>query len=246
VKFRISVKEKLGLYCTISLFALVVTGAGFLVLALAIGQQDWLVRFDQALSESLQQHSTVNAVWIFQLISFFGDASTLASMSLLFLIVLALTRYWRLFFLWTVTLPGAGILNQFLKNTLQRQRPQWPIPWIAESGWSFPSGHAMCSLVIYGLLAYSIYFLPTRRTLRLSFGVLAILLVIAIGFSRLYLGVHYFSDVMAGYLAATFWLILCITGDQAARRLRTVRTDRARMLRGPNWPEKLRSPRLPQ
>ena len=80
----------------------------------------------------------------------------------------------------------------------------------------------MCSLVIYGLLAYSICFLPTSHRLRLSFGFLTILLVFAIGVSRLYLGVHYFSDVMAGYLAATFWLILCITGDQAARCLRTL------------------------
>jgi membrane-associated phospholipid phosphatase len=121
-----------------------------------------------------------------------------------------------------ITLPGAGILNQFLKNTLQRQRPQLPNPWIAESGWSFPSGHAMCSLVIYGLLAYSICFLPTSRTFRLTFGLFTILLVIAIGFSRLYLGAHYFSDVMAGYLAAVFWLVLCITGNQAARCLSTV------------------------
>jgi membrane-associated phospholipid phosphatase len=212
----------LGLYFTISLFVLTVTGASFLVLALEIGQQDWLVRFDHSLSASLHEHSTVNAVSILQLVSVFGDASTLASISLLFVIALVITRYWRLFFLWTITLPGAGILNQFLKSTLQRQRPQLPKPWLAESGWSFPSGHAMCSLVIYGLLAYSICWLPTSRTLRLSFGLLMILLVVAIGFSRLYLGAHYFSDVMAGYLAATFWLVLCITGNQAARCLSMV------------------------
>jgi membrane-associated phospholipid phosphatase len=211
-----------GLYLTASLFVLAITGASFLLLAFEVSQQDWLVRFDHSLSASLHEHSTVDAVWIFQLVSDFGDPSTLTSISLLFLVVLAVTRHWRLFCLWTITLPGAGILNQFLKETLQRERPQLPNPWIAESGWSFPSGHAMCSLVIYGLLAYSICFLPTSHRLRLSFGFLTILLVFAIGVSRLYLGVHYFSDVMAGYLAATFWLILCITGDQAARCLRTL------------------------
>jgi membrane-associated phospholipid phosphatase len=213
--------DHLGLYFTISLFVLTVTGGSFLLLALEIGQQDWVVRFDHSFSASLYEHSSVNAVRIFQLVSVFGDASTLAYISLLFVIALVTIRYWRLLFLWTITLPGAGILNQFLKNTLQRQRPQLPKPWIAESGWSFPSGHAMCSLVIYGLLAYSICFLPTSRTVRLSFGILTILLVIAIGFSRLYLGAHYFSDVMAGYLAATFWLVVCITGNQAARYLST-------------------------
>jgi len=217
VDYGPSLDGHLGLYLTISLFVLTVTSGSFLVLALEIGQQDWLVRFDHSLSASLYEHSTVNAVRIFQLVSVFGDASTLASTSVVFVIALVIIRHWRLLFLWTITLPGAGILNQFLKNTLQRQRPQLPKPWIAESGWSFPSGHAMCSLVIYGLLAYSICFLPTSRAVRLSFGLLTILLVFAIGFSRLYLGAHYFSDVMAGYLAGTFWLVLCITGNQAAQ-----------------------------
>jgi membrane-associated phospholipid phosphatase len=217
VAYRLSPDGHLGLYFTMALFLLTVTGASFLVLALEIGQQDWLVRFDYALCTSLHEHSTVTAVWIFQLVSVFGDASTLTAISLISVVALMVTRYWRLVFLWTITLPGAGILNQLLKNTLQRQRPQLPNPWIAESGWSFPSGHAMCSLIIYGLLAYSICFFPTSRTLRLTFGLFAILLVVAIGFSRLYLGAHYFSDVMAGYLAATFWLVLCIAGSQAAR-----------------------------
>jgi membrane-associated phospholipid phosphatase len=209
----------LGLYFTTSLFVLAITGASFLLLALEVGQQDWLVRFDHSLCASLHKHSTADGVWIFQLVSAFGEPSTLTSISLLFLIILAATRHWRLFFLWTITLPGAGILNQLLKDTLQRERPQLPNPWIAESGWSFPSGHAMCSLVIYGLLAYSICFFPISRMTRLAFCLLAILLVIAIGFSRLYLGAHYFSDVMAGYLAAIFWLVLCITGNRAARCL---------------------------
>src|SRR6478736_5888861 len=133
----------LVLFFTVSLISLAVTGAGFLVFALEIGQQDWLVRFDHALSASLHEHSAVNAVWIFQLVSGFGDPSTLATISLFFLIAMVVAGHWRLFFLWTITLPGAGILNQVLKNALQRPRPQLPNPWITESGWSFPSGHAM-------------------------------------------------------------------------------------------------------
>jgi membrane-associated phospholipid phosphatase len=215
--YRLSPEGHLRLFSAIPLFVLTVTGVSFLFLAFEIGQQDWLIRFDHSLCASLHEHTTVNAVWIFKLVSVFGDASTLASMGLLFLVVLVVTRYWRLFFLWAISLPGAGILNQFLKDTFQRQRPHLPNRWIAESGWSFPSGHAMCSLVIYGLLSYSICVLSGSRTLRLSFGLLTVSLVIAIGFSRLYLGAHYFSDVMAGYLAATFWLVLSIKGSQAVR-----------------------------
>jgi len=232
VVYRLSTAGHLRLFFAISLLVLTVTGVSFLFLALEIGQQDWLIRFDHSLCSSLHEHTTVNAVWIFQLVSFFGDASTLASISLLFLIVLVVARCWRLFFLWAISLPGAGILNQFLKDTFQRQRPHLPNLWIAESGWSFPSGHAMCSLIIYGLLSYSICFLSTSRTLRLSFGLLTVSLVIAIGFSRLYLGAHFFSDVMAGYLAAMFWLVLCIMGNQAVRSLSAVGSSlRARKAR---------------
>ena len=64
----------------------------------------------------------------------------------------------------------------------------------------------MGSLVVYGMLAYSIGLMVTSRALRVCIVFVAISLVIAIGFSRIYLGVHYFSDVIAGYLAASFWL----------------------------------------
>jgi hypothetical protein len=113
VVYRLSLDGHLGAFSTFSLFVLTVTGAGFLVLALEIGQQDWLVRFDHSLCASLYEHSTVNAVRIFQLVSLFGDAWTLASISVLLAIALVVTRCWRLLFLWTISLPGTGILNQF-------------------------------------------------------------------------------------------------------------------------------------
>ena len=116
VDYGLSPDDHRGLYFTISLFVLTVTSGSFLVLALEIGQQDWLVRFDHSLSASLYEHSTVNAVRIFQLVSVFGDASTLAYISLVFVISLVMIRYWRLLFLWTIMVPGSGILNQFLKT----------------------------------------------------------------------------------------------------------------------------------
>jgi membrane-associated phospholipid phosphatase len=202
---------------TISLFILAFTGLSFFALASEISHQGRLVLFDYFLSTSLHDHSNVNATSIFQLISSLGDASTLATVSSLSIIALVTARHWRLVCLWMITLPGAGLLNQCLKNIFQRQRPQWPNPWIAEPGWSFPSGHSMCSLVIYGMLTYSICLLVTNRLVRFSSILFTVSLVMAIGFSRVYLGAHYFSDVMAGYFAAIFWLVLCITGNQAAR-----------------------------
>jgi membrane-associated phospholipid phosphatase len=204
---RLSPEGYLGLHFTISICILLITAASFLVLADEVGEQDWVVRFDHSLSASLHEHSTLHAVGIFRVVTDLGNAS-------------------QLLCVWAIAIVGVGLINEFLKNTFQRVRPQLPNPWITATGWSFPSGHAMGSLVVYGMLAYSIGSLVTSRALRVCLVFVTICLVIAIGFSRIYLGVHYFSDVIAGYLAATFWSALCISGNEVARRHRKSRNQR--------------------
>ena len=77
----------------------------------------------------------------------------------------------------------------------------------------------MGSLVVYGMLAYLlVVFWTERRRTRLTIVLIAALLTVAIGVSRLYLGMHYFSDVVAGYAAGLLWLSACITGLEMARR----------------------------
>jgi membrane-associated phospholipid phosphatase len=218
---RFSPEGYLGLHFTISLCALLVTAASFFALADEVGEQDWLVHFDRSLSASLHEHSTLHAVGIFRFVTVLGNVSTLAPIGSVVAIMLVTSWRWQLFCVWAIALLGEGFLNEFLKNTFQRVRPQLLTPWITETGWSFPSGHAMGSLVVYGMLAYFIALLVTSRALRVCIVFVTISLVIAIGFSRIYLGVHYFSDVVAGYFAASFWLGLCISGNEVARRRRS-------------------------
>lgn len=224
VTHRLSPEGYLRLHFTISLCALSVTAASFFALADEVGEQDWLVHFDRSLSASLHEHSTLHTVRIFRFVTDLGNVSTLASIGLLIAIALVVSWRWQLLCVWAIALLGAGFINEFLKNTFQRVRPQLLNPWITESGWSFPSGHAMGSLVVYGMLAYSIGLMVSSRALRVCIVFVSISLVIAIGFSRIYLGVHYFSDVIAGYLAASFWLALCISGNDVARRHRKLRS----------------------
>jgi len=223
VTHRLSPEGYLGLHFTISLCLLTVTATSFLAIADEVGEQDWLVHFDRSLSLSLHEHATLHAVKIFELVTNLGNVWTLAWIGLLVAIVLVFTRRWQLLSVWVIALIGTGYVNVFLKNTFRRVRPELLNPWITERGWSFPSGHAMGSLVVYGMLAYSIALMITNRSLRFGLVFLTISLVIAIGFSRVYLGVHYFSDVIAGYLAAGFWLVLCLSGNEVARRHRKFR-----------------------
>jgi undecaprenyl-diphosphatase len=109
-----------------------------------------------------------------------------------------------------VALVGAQLLGWALKATFERPRPSFDDPVATASWFSFPSGHAMSSIALYGALAY--VFADRFGSVRSRFaglGGLALLLA-AIGFSRLYLGVHYLTDVLAGYSAGLAWLLLAI------------------------------------
>lgn len=99
------------------------------------------------------------------------------------------------------------ILNQLLKRILQRPRPE-EFRIINESGYSFPSGHSMISMAFYGFLIYLIYKNVKNKYLKWSFVTVLGILIISIGISRIYLGVHYTSDVLAGFLIAISYLVI--------------------------------------
>ena len=107
---------------------------------------------------------------------------------------------------WSVTLSGGLGFLYFFKTFVQRPRP---VPQFAlAQGFSFPSGHAVVSVLVYGFLAVLIWKSSAARPLRIA-GVVALLLLIGlIGFSRIYFNVHYTTDVLAGYVFGITWLLL--------------------------------------
>ena len=102
------------------------------------------------------------------------------------------------------------ILNQLLKGILQRPRPtEYRI--IEETGYSFPSGHSMISMAFYGYLIYLIYKYVKNKYIKWISIVVLSLLICAIGISRIYLGVHYTSDVLGGFLISISYLVIFIS-----------------------------------
>ena len=98
-------------------------------------------------------------------------------------------------------------LNQLLKRILQRPRPtEYRI--IEETGYSFPSGHSMVSMAFYGYLIYLIYKYVKNKYIKWTLIVLLSILICSIGISRIYLGVHYTSDVLGGFLISLSYLIV--------------------------------------
>ena len=102
------------------------------------------------------------------------------------------------------------ILNQLLKAILQRPRPtEYRI--VEETGYSFPSGHSMVSMAFYGYLIYLIYKYVKNKYIKWISIVLLSILICSIGISRIYLGVHYTSDVLGGFLISMSYLVIYIS-----------------------------------
>jgi undecaprenyl-diphosphatase len=138
-------------------------------------------------------------------------------------------RGWRLSaILLLVSTAGSAVLTTVLKSVFQRARPELFDSGYQASFYSFPSGHATVAVGLYGMLTVVLAY-RLRGTVRWVVAVSGILVVLLIGFSRLYLGVHYPTDVVAGYLAALLWLV-CVGAVYAlwlsVRRLRAAESSR--------------------
>lgn len=127
-------------------------------------------------------------------------------------------RYWLLAL--TASVPGGMLMNVLLKYSYQRARPQFDAPLLSLSTYSFPSGHTSGAMLFYGLLAAYLFGRVRTWPARAAIALLALALVALVGLSRVYLGVHYLSDVLAGVAFGLAWLAVCITAAATLRRHR--------------------------
>jgi undecaprenyl-diphosphatase len=179
-------------------------------------------RTDERVAEWLHGRATDPFTDVFRVITTLGNFVTLLAVTLLAVAILwRRHRHTDALFV-ALAFLGAQVLSTGMKLGFRRERPFFPDPLATESTFSFPSGHSLVSLAVYGsvalLLARRVRS-PGRRALLFAG---TALLVLAIGFSRLYLGVHFLSDVLAGYAAGAAWLALLY----AALELRNRYTSR--------------------
>ena len=144
---------------------------------------------------------------IAKFITNFGGAIFLIILTILLLVVLKNKKVGLSI---CINLVVVTILNQLLKRLLQRPRPT-EFRIIEENGYSFPSGHSMVSMAFYGYLIYLIYRFVKNKYLKWISIVLLSLLICLIGISRIYLGVHYTSDVLGGFLISISYLVIYIS-----------------------------------
>jgi len=129
--------------------------------------------------------------------------------------------YWLLALVCTV--PGGMVVNGLMKLAFERARPAFEQPLVTLHTYSFPSGHASGATLFYGFLACLLVRHVAAGGKRLAIGALAALMVVAVCASRLYLGAHYLTDVLAGVAEGLAWLAVCITAVSNLRRRREAR-----------------------
>jgi undecaprenyl-diphosphatase len=215
---RLTPGQYLGLHLTVGLLA----AAGGLWLFGGIAEDvltgDPIVRFDRALDDYLHAHATPALTTFFLIVTALGSIEAMVLLGVVVATFLAWGRRWLFLGSWLAAVAGSAFLNHVLKGLFERPRPHFEHPLLVESSFSFPSGHAMESFVVYGMLAYLAVLALRSWESRVAVVFEAALLVVLIGFSRMYLGVHYFSDVLAGYAAGGVWLSALVTGTETIRR----------------------------
>lgn len=161
--------------------------------------------------------------WLTGFMNFVTMLGSTLFLSIVFICVLIIfyrIEWKRAAVLLTATMVGAVILNFVLKVSFARARPvpffDTPLP----ASYSFPSGHALFAVCFYAALAWLVAAQMRKRSLKFLIWIFAVLIVLLIGLSRIYLGVHYPSDVIAGYAAAIIWVLTVISADLLLKKSR--------------------------
>ncbi len=201
----------------------------FVDIAAALKQHDPVVReIDEAVHEWFGSRRTPGGNALFVTITTAGGPVAMGALVAGLLALLVARGRPRQALYLGITAVGGALLSLELKSHFPRQRPDLSAAVVGAMGTSFPSGHAMGATVVLGALAYlGSRLIPSWTGRSAALSALATL-ALAVGVSRLYLGVHWASDVGAGFAAGLLWVTATTTGYELVRQVRLGREDRAR------------------
>jgi membrane-associated phospholipid phosphatase len=225
---RFSPQEQFGLHLTLGVLALLLAMAAFARLAEAVAGGAPITELDLRLANWLHVHAQDSAALRGFLLGVTHLHSTPGALGLTALagwwLLRRDARHWMLTLVAAV--PGGMLLNVAMKHTFARARPHFEQPIITLSTYSFPSGHTVAATLLYGVLACYLVRHARSWPARAGIVLLACALVLLVAGSRLYLGAHYLSDVLAGMLEGCAWLAICVTGVATLRRRQAARARR--------------------
>jgi undecaprenyl-diphosphatase len=189
----------------ISLFSVI----GFGAMAILF-HSNKITAFDTAVTSFIQGLNSPFLTQVMKVFTFIGAGVPIAVIAVLIMILLfTVFKHRRELVLFAAVIIGSALLNLALKTIFHRARPDLN-RLIEITGYSFPSGHAMAAVTLYGILTYLLWKHIPSQVGRNFLLIFSAFMIIMIGLSRIYLGVHYPSDVIAGFLASGAWLAFSI------------------------------------
>ncbi|GIP31656.1 phosphatase PAP2 family protein [Paenibacillus sp. J2TS4] len=182
---------------------------------------------DQQIIESVQSLISPKLTLLMKCFTFLGSKVFLTTLLIVSSVLMIWhKKRWEALFL-VIALGGGALFNLGLKSFYQRERPSLH-RLIEETGYSFPSGHSMSSFILYGMLGILCYMFLISRMPKITIVISTSIIILLVGTSRIYLGVHYPSDVLAGYAAGGVWLTLCLLGLRLVLDYRQLQRTSAR------------------
>jgi membrane-associated phospholipid phosphatase len=218
VRDRLSPGSYLGLHLTIGfmLSAIFVWIFGGITEDVLTG--DPLVKVDRWVMLNILHFRTPLVTKIMTIFTHTAGGIAITAGSLIIMIYFLFKKRFDYLIAYISAVIGGSILVLLLKIVIHRRRPAAESSLTGAGGWSFPSGHAMMSVIFYGMVLYFTIRRIRSWELRVFMVMAAGFIVFLLGLSRLYLEVHYLSDVLAGYAGGLFWLTVCITALEVYRR----------------------------
>lgn len=222
IKKRLTPNEKYGLYLTIgTLFTLFFVFLFFGIIQDYIGQET-LIKADLRIINLVSQYrkSYINELMLFITHLAKGEVITVAV--IFSLIILFLLNKWSYLKSLLVSVIFGQLFVWIIKNIIERPRPPLSEALVAETSYSFPSGHTFAAIAFYGLITFFIFKSLKKKNLKKIILFFGSVLIILIGFSRIYLGAHWPSDVLASYASGLAWLSIIITANNIKNKFHPV------------------------
>ena len=182
--------------------------AVFAVLAWETLFQDTMNFFDDNIVRLIRYFANPVLDKIMIIMSDMGFGKSFVVIAMVTFLLLAYLKRWLEVYVLAICLGGSSLLGILLKNLFHRTRPEL-LPMVQTTSFSFPSLHALMAVCFYGMVAFLIARAVTSRRGRLAVTIFAVVLITAIGISRIYLEAHYPTDVIAGYTIGSAWLVFC-------------------------------------
>lgn len=200
---------RLNLQLTKAFFLSVLALAGLLLIAQLI-HWERIMGFDSWVISVVTGFHSELVTQVMVLFTTLGDAATVAAISLMALFLLYNLGSSRMeLALFLAVVISSGVFNLLLKNVFQRMRPEFN-PLVHADGFSYPSGHSMSAFALYGVLGFMVWLKVENIFWRSAMLLVCISMVLLIGTSRIYLGVHYPSDVIGGFLGGASLLAFAV------------------------------------